>query len=108
MPDNYMATSSDNNLSKKPTEGQQAKTLTYIALAFVIVGLIFCWYPIIGIAHALAGTILSVIAYKQSSRRISLYSIIIGIIATIASAVMTIIELNDIELLNTYNAAPWL
>lgn len=103
-----MTTTTDNNLSQKPSERQQAKTLTYIALAFVIAGLIFCWYPIIGTAHALAGTILAVMAYKQTSRQIALYAIIIGIIATIASAIMTIIELNDIELVNSYNASPWL
>lgn len=92
----------------KATDTRQVKILTYIALAFVIVGVLFCWFPILGIAHAIAGTILATSAYRLSAQRINLYTILVGIIASITSAILTIIELNNIELVNSYNATPWL
>ena len=89
-------------------EVNQAKKLTYIALAFAIAGLAFCWYPILGAAHAIAGTILGVMAYKRNRKRVALSAIIIGAIAIIASAILTIAQLNSIEVVNTYSAAPWI
>ena len=68
----------------KTTDTRQVKILTYIALAFVIVGVLFCWFPILGIAHAIAGTILATLAYRLSAQRIHLYTILVGIIASIA------------------------
>lgn len=80
----------------------------YVALAFAVAGLLFCWYPIIGIAHALAGIILGMMAYRQTHRRMALYAAGIGAVAAIAAVVLTIIEVNSIETVNTYSAAPWI
>ena len=82
--------------------------VAYVALAFAAAGLIFCWYPIIGTAHALAGIILGIMAYRQTHRRIALYAAGIGAVAAIAAVVLTIIEVNSIETVNTYSAAPWI
>lgn len=80
----------------------------YVALAFAVAGLLFCWYPIVGIAHALAGTILGIMAYKQTRRRVALYAAGIGAVAAITAVVLTIIEANSIETVSTYSAAPWI
>lgn len=80
----------------------------YVALAFAAAGLLFCWYPIIGTAHALAGVILGIMAYRQTRRRIALYAAGIGAVAAIAAVVLTIIEVNSIETVSTYSAAPWI
>ncbi len=103
-----MNTSADSFTAHVVAEVNQAKKLTFVALAFAIAGLVFCWYPILGAAHAIAGTILGVMTYKRNKKRVALSAIIIGAIAIIASAILTLSELNSIEVVNTYSAAPWI
>lgn len=91
-----------------PQKSDNAKILTFVALACSVAGLLLFWFPILGIAHAIAGTILGVMAYKVKARRCALSAIIIGAAASIAAIVMTIIEVNSIEVVNTYNASPWI
>lgn len=91
-----------------PQKSANAKILAFVALAFSVAGLLLFWFPILGIAHALVGMILGVMAYKIKARRCALSAIIIGATASIAAIVMTIIEVNSIEVVNTYNASPWI
>lgn len=93
--------------AQKDRKVTQAGIIAYVALACAVAGLAFCWYPILGAAHAIAGTILGVMARKRTARRAALYAIIAGALAIIASAVMTIIELNSTEIVTTYDASPW-
>lgn len=92
----------------KPSYTRHTATMAYVALALAIVGLVLCWSPVVGIAHALAGTILGAMHYRCSRCRISLYAIIVGIVATMASIVLSVIEIGSIELVDTYDASPWM
>lgn len=78
-----------------------------VALICSIIGLVLCWFPIIGITHAIAGTVLGAMARKEKPDRYSIAAIAAGAAAVIAAVVLLIIELNSIPLVNTYDAAPW-
>ncbi|MDE6317897.1 MAG: hypothetical protein K2L73_05815 [Muribaculaceae bacterium] len=79
----------------------------WVAQAFAFIGLFSFWYPIIGIAHAAAGTILGAMAMKKKPSREGRLAVIIGAIALVAAIVMTIIELRSTDMVYSYEASPW-
>ncbi|MBD5210436.1 MAG: hypothetical protein HDS77_04080 [Bacteroidales bacterium] len=79
----------------------------WVAQAFALIGLIWFWYPIIGIAHAAAGTILGAMTMKKKPSREARFAVIVGAVALVAAIVMTIIELHSIDIVYTYDASPW-
>lgn len=80
----------------------------YVAMAFSVAGLALCWSPVVGTAHALAGTILGALLFGKTHCRYALYAAIVGAVAAIASIVITIIEAGSIALVDTYDASPWM
>lgn len=102
-----ISTATDNALPQQ-ANGRNRRTLTAVALGCALIGLIFCWFPIVGMAHALAAVILGVTVYRRDKGRAPLAASIAGAVATIAAVVLTIVEVHSIEVVDTYSAAPWI
>lgn len=82
--------------------------LTYVALACAAVGIALCWFPVVGMTHALAAVITGFMSRRNNHCRTPLVAIMAGAVATVASVVFTVIEAHGIEVVNTYSAAPWI
>lgn len=102
-----ISTATDNAV-QQPSDGTSQRTLTAVALGCALIGLTLCWFPIVGMAHALAAVILGVTAYRRNKGRAPLAASIAGAVATVAAVVLTIVELHSIEVVDTYSAAPWI
>lgn len=101
-------TTSGNGIGPRKRQRLTAdKVQLWVAQAFALIGLIWFWYPIIGIAHAAAGTILGAMALRKSPSRQARLAVIVGAIGFVAAAVMTIIEIHSTDIVTTYNASPW-
>lgn len=95
------------NVERKRRFPAADTVLLWVAQVFAFIGLIWFWYPIIGIAHAAAGTILGAMAMKKKPSREARFAVIIGVIALVAAIVMTIIELRSTDIVYSYEASPW-
>jgi len=108
MTTDSISTASDNAMRQHHAKVRDCRSMTFVALGCAVVGLAFCWLPIVGMAHALAAVILGMMAYRHQSGRMALSTAIVGAVATAASIVLTIAEVHGIEVVNTYSAAPWI
>lgn len=100
-------TNSDNDVSRKCPDVRRPDALTSVALLCAFIGLVLCWLPIIGITHAVAAVILGAMASSTRHPRLPRIAVAVGIAATIAAVVFTITEVQSIQLVDTYDASPW-
>lgn len=101
-------TPSGNDVSQKRADARRPGVLASVALLCAFIGLILCWFPVIGVTHAVAGAILGFMSRKDRRDRYALTAIVTGAVAVIASVIFLIVELGSTPLVNTYDASPWI
>lgn len=106
--DNIKSPTDTDDATRKSLRVKCPDILTSVALLCSAVGLILCWFPIVGVTHALAGTVLGAMSRRKRRGRLPWVAVIVGVVATVAAVIFTISELNSLQLVNSYDASPWI
>ena len=60
-------------------------------LVLGILGFVFWWFPFIGLVVSVLGIVLSAVSRKKSISGLSTAGLVVGILATVFSAIMTFV-----------------
>ncbi len=73
-------------------ESEDDDVFVYMAFGALGIGLILCWYPILGIIFSVLGLIFAIVAIaKNEDKKLSSIALLVGIILTITTVILNVL-----------------